>query len=126
MTVSKAVLVDSSGWIAATGTGPKAPSFQKYIADSEPLILPTIVIYEVLKKLLLTAGKSVADRFVSHALRQIVVPLDELIAQEAAELSVRHRLPMADAIIYATARSHEAEVVTSDVHFEGLPGVTMI
>jgi predicted nucleic acid-binding protein len=126
MTASKAVLVDSSGWIAATGTGPKAPNFQKYIAGSEPLIMPTIVIYEVLKKLLLSAGKSVADRFVSHALRQTVVPLDDLLAQQAAELSLRHSLPMADAIIYATAQARDAEVITSDVHFQDLPGVTLI
>ena len=125
-TDSKAVLVDSSGWIAAIGTGPKAPDFQRHIAGSEPLVMPTIVLYEVLKKLLLTAEKSVADRFVSHALRQTVVPLDDLLAQQAAEISIRHQLPMADAVIYATARAHSAEVVTSDTHFQGLPGVTLI
>jgi predicted nucleic acid-binding protein len=126
MTASKAVLVDSSGWIAAAGTGPKAIGFQQQIAAHEPLVMPTIVLYEVLKKLLLTAGKSVADRFVSHALRQDVIPLTERIAQDAAEFSLRHSLPMADAIIYATARLQEAEVITTDAHFEGLPGVTVM
>jgi len=118
--------LDSSGWVEATGTGPKAASFQQYLSDAAPLIVPTIVIYEVYKKLLQTAGKNVAERFLSHSLRQTVVPLDEYLALAAAENSVRHGLAMADAIIYSTAVSRGAELVTCDSHFTGLPSVTMV
>jgi len=42
-----------------------------------------------------------------------------------ASLSIDYKLPMADAIIYATARAHQAELITSDAHFSGLTGVTL-
>ena len=50
----------------------------------------------------------------------------ETITLAAASLSIDYKLPMADAIIYATARAHQAELITSDAHFSGLPGVTLI
>jgi predicted nucleic acid-binding protein len=33
---------------------------------------------------------------------------------------------MTDAIIYATARTHGAELLTCDAHFEGLDGATYL
>jgi predicted nucleic acid-binding protein len=42
----------------------------------------------------------------------------------AADLALSHKLAFADAVIYASARKHKAELVTSDDHFEGLPDVT--
>jgi predicted nucleic acid-binding protein len=89
-------------------------------------LVPTIVLYEVLKILLLRAGRSEADAFLSEALRRKVVDLTDTIALAAASLSIDYKLPMADAIIYATARAHQAELVTSDAHFTGLPGVTIL
>jgi predicted nucleic acid-binding protein len=126
MTGSNAILLDSSGWVEAVGTGPKAQLFQEYLTSSATIIVPSIVIYEVTKKLTLAAGKAVADRFISQALRQHVVPLDENLALAAAELSIRFKLAMADAIIYATARYFDAELVTSDRAFADLPGVTLL
>ena len=126
MTATKLVLVDSSGWIEAIGDGPKSELLRKWIEENEPLIMPTIVLYEVGKKLMRSdAGASLA-RFQSHALRQIVIPLDEHLAGAAARVSLRHELPMADAIIYATALTHSAELVTTDSHFAGLPSVTIV
>ena len=55
-----------------------------------------------------------------------VVPLNEELALIAADISIEVKLPMADAIILATARAFEAEVITSDSDFEGVPGVTYI
>jgi predicted nucleic acid-binding protein len=37
-----------------------------------------------------------------------------------AEISLKHTLPMADAIVYATAMKEGYSVVTSDPHFKGL------
>jgi predicted nucleic acid-binding protein len=53
-----------------------------------------------------------------------VVPLNDELSLIAADLSLEHKLPMADSIILATAR--EAEIITSDADFEGVPGVTFI
>jgi predicted nucleic acid-binding protein len=126
MTATKRVLVDSSGWVEAIGNGPKASLLDAWITGNEPLVMPTIVIYEVTKKLLSSPQPAVSDRFYSHALRQLVVPLDEHIASAAARASLQHRLPMADAIIYTTAQAFSAMLVTTDAHFTGLAGVTVL
>ena len=120
------ILVDSSGWLEALTGDTKAEQFQPYLEKEDQLLIPTIVIYEVLKKLRGGMGPSISDRFLSHALRGRVIPLDEHVAIAAAEFSLRHRLAMADAIIYATACSFEAQLVTADEHFGELPGVTII
>jgi predicted nucleic acid-binding protein len=125
-TASKDIVVDSSGWLEYVTADVNASRFAPYIEREAPLIVPTIVVYEVYKKLLLDRGKTVADRFSSHALRNILVPLDEILALAAARVSVDVHLPMADAIIYATAQSRNADVITNDDHFRGLPGVIFI
>jgi predicted nucleic acid-binding protein len=120
------VVVDSSGWIEYWGNGPKAPLYDPYFAREDCVFLPTISIYEVYKKLSVTKGPALADRFLSFAFRTNLVPLDETLAIGAAELSIEHRLSMADAIIYTTALACSAELVTSDQAFSGLPGVTLL
>ncbi|HEV1993317.1 MAG TPA: type II toxin-antitoxin system VapC family toxin [Candidatus Acidoferrum sp.] len=121
-------VVDSSGWVEFLGNGPKADAFARYLENPETLLLPTIVVYEVYKKMLREQDVALAERFLSTAFsfqeREIV--LDVSLAALAAKRSVTTNLPMADAIIYATAQAHQAELVTSDAHFTGLPGVTLI
>jgi predicted nuclease of predicted toxin-antitoxin system len=46
-----------------------------------------------------------------------------MIAIDAAELGVRHGLPMADSIIYATAQASGSILWTQGSDFEGLVGV---
>jgi toxin FitB len=123
---SEAVLLDSSGWLEYITADVNAARFADYIEGSVPLIVPTIVLYEVHKKLLIADGETGANRFVSHALRQIVVQLDEDLALSASQISVDLRLHLADAIIYATGQAWNAPIVTSDDHFRGLPGVILI
>jgi predicted nucleic acid-binding protein len=53
-----------------------------------------------------------------------VVPLSETLALAAADVSLQFRLPMADSIVYTTARARDAELVTSDADLRALPGVT--
>jgi predicted nucleic acid-binding protein len=125
-TASSLILVDSSGWVEYFGESPKAPQFAPYLELEARRLVPTIVLYEVRKKLLLTAGKSIADRFVSAALRSIVITLDEQLALSAAAISIENKLAMADAIIYATALAHHADLITSDQAFTGLSGVTLL
>jgi predicted nucleic acid-binding protein len=104
----------------------KADLFSPYFEERVPLLVPTIILYEVRKILMLRQRKTEADRFLLEALCRTVVPLDEQIALRAADLSLHHRLAMADAVIYATAQIQRAELVTSDAHFSGLPGVTLL
>lgn len=124
-TGSEPVLVDSSGWLEYLTAGAKGRAFAPYIHANHHLIVPTIVLYEVYKKLLLSEGKTSADRFASDALRRRITPLDEDVAIAAAEIGVYRRLAMADAIIYATAQMYHAQLITADLAFQRLPGVTI-
>ena len=126
MTASELVLVDSSGWLEYITGDEKADAFGEVLQRDIQVLVPTIVLYEVVKTLLLRAGRSEADVFLSEALRRKIVDLTETIALAAASISVDHKLPMADAIIYATAKAHRAELITSYAHFTGLPGVIVL
>ena len=125
---SDRVVVDSTGWVEFLGNGPKADAFAKYLEHPQSVLLPTIVVYEVYKKILREQGQNLAERFLSHALsfHEREVPLDVPLAALAAKTSLETNLPMADAIIYATARSRQAELITTDSQFSGLPGVTLL
>ena len=125
-TVSDPVLVDSSGWLEYITSDSKADLFAPYLEGERLVLVPTIVLYEVRKILLQRQPKTVADLFVSEALRGTVVSVDQEIALSAAVISIQHELPMADALIYATAERKGAELVTSDAHFKGLPRVTFL
>ena len=126
MTVSDTVVVDSSGWLEYLTQGSKADAVARYLEGELNVLIPSIVLYEVRKILLLRQGKTLADIFWSEALKRVLVPFDEELALLAAELSILHKLAMADAIIYATAIHLKAPLITSDAHFANLPGVTLV
>ena len=125
-TASEPVVVDSSGWLEYITADTKAALFAPYFESGRPLLVPVIVLYEVRKILLLRSSKTLADLFVSEALRRIIVPIDEQATLSAAALSVQYQLAMADALLYATARTQDAQFITSEAHFRNLPHVKMI
>jgi len=116
------ILVDSSGWIEHLIDGPLADAYAEHLASAE-LLVPTIVLYEVCKFVQREVSAEQAVVVAARLKEQQVVPLDETLALEAADLSLQHGLAMADAIVYATARAMGATLVTSDVDFAALPGV---
>ena len=122
-TVSELLLIDSSAWLEYLTQDPDAAKFAPFIESSSPMLVPTIVLYEVVKILRRERGQAESDRFISAALRHMVVPLDEELALAAAQVSNTTKLAMADSIIYATAQVHQAQLVTGDAAFRGLPGV---
>lgn len=121
------ILIDSSGWLEYLTDDAKAELFVPYFstAPSRILISP-IVVYEVRKLLLSRRDAIAADHFSSEADRYESVTIDNLLAQDAAAFSISYRLPMADALIYASASSRGAQLITSDAHFKDLPGVTLL
>jgi predicted nucleic acid-binding protein len=123
MTVSEPLLIDSSAWLEYLTQDTDAAKFAPFIESDAPTLVPTIVLYEVVKILLRERGKTESDRFISVALRRVIVPFDEGLALAAAQVSNTTKLAMADSIIYATAQAHQAQVVTGDAAFHGLPGV---
>ena len=120
------IVVDSSGWLEFLTDGPVADEYAKYLRDTAAVITPTIVIYEVYKRAKRVLGEEEAIDAVAAMQKTRVVPLTDELALIAADLSLLHKLPMADAIVLATAQAHDADVVTSDADFKDLPRVIYV
>jgi len=120
------ILVDSSGWIEYLADRPKADLFAPYIEGSEPLVSSAIQVYEIYKVVRRDVSEERAIEAVSALRMTTIEPLAEGLALEAADVALEYGLAMADAIIFATASRHEAELVTGDADFDGLPRVTLI
>ena len=88
--------------------------------------MSAIEVYEVYKVIRRDFSEERAVEAVSVLRRATIAPVDEPLALEAAELSLAHRLAMADSLVYATARRHGATLVTGDADFEGLPDTIVI
>lgn len=119
-------LIDSSGWIEYFMNGTNADFFASPIRDSENLIVPTICLYEVFKRVLLKLGEDKALKTIGQMSLGAVVVLDRNAALQAAQISLEFKLAMADSIILATARGYNATLWTQDEHFKGLEGVRYI
>ena len=119
-------IVDSSGWVEFFTDGPLAGKYAGHLKDPARVLTPTIVLYEVYKKIKRERTEEEALSAVSLMNRTKVVDLTESIALHAADLSIAHSLPMADAIVYATALEAGGKVVTSDAHFKRLDRVTFV
>src|SRR5260370_11994808 len=113
MSTSELVLVESSGWLEYIVGDEKADAFGAVFQGSAQVLVPTIVLYEVFKILLLRASKTDANIFLSEALRRRVVNLTDTIALAAASHSIDYKLPMSDPIIYPTPPSHPPPLTTS-------------
>lgn len=116
-------VVDSSGWLEYFADGPNAEKFAPAIQNTRELIVPTLSIYEVFKRVLQQRGATAGLRAVALMRQGREVVLDTTLALTAAKLSVDLKLPMADSIILATARSYRATLWTQDADFEAIDGV---
>ena len=116
------ILVDSSGWIEFFTDGPLADDFAPYLVDLAEVVTPTIVIFEVFRAIRRQRSEEEAIEAVAQMQKTSVVDLDQFLALSAADASVEHGLAMADAIVYATARVQDIQLVTADSDFEGLSG----
>lgn len=119
-------VVDSSGWLEYFADGPNAAFFAPAIEDFTRLLVPSVSLFEVFKKMRLERGEEAALEAVAQMQRGKVVALDPALAIAAAEASLIHKLPMADAIMLTTARAHEATLWTQDDDFEGFKDVKYV
>ncbi|RST55338.1 type II toxin-antitoxin system VapC family toxin [Variovorax sp. MHTC-1] len=113
-------VVDTSAWIEWLAGSALGKKLGKEFPDKARCIVPTIVQLELSKWLMREVGEEQADQVIAYTQKCVVVPLDTSIALLAAELHREHKLATADAIVYATARHQGADLLTCDVHFEGL------
>ncbi len=113
-------VVDPSVWLAYFADEPNAQHFAAAIEAPDSLIVPTITLLEVFKKVAQQRGEGVALQYVAVIQQGRVVALDAGLALLATTLGARHKSPLADRIICATAQQGDALVWTQDADFEGL------
>jgi len=116
-------VVDSSAWLSYFAGDRHSEAFAKPIEATDVLLVPSITITEVFKSVLRQRDVDAALEAVAHMQQGRVVPLDGALAVDAAFYGVQYKLPLADSIIYATARKHSALIWTQDADFKSLEGV---
>ena len=116
-------VVDSSAWLEYFANGPNAGAFASAIQATEELVVPSITLLEVFKRVYQQRGEGPALQAVALMQQGAVVDLDAPLALTAAKISADGKLALADSVVLATARRFDATLWTQDADFEGLPGV---
>lgn len=119
-------VVDSSGWLEYFADAPNAEFFAGAIEDLASLIVPTLSLYEIYRRVLQQRGESDALRAAAVMQQGRVIDLDAPLSLAAARLGLELRLPLADSVILATARRFEALLWTQDADFAGIEGVRYV
>lgn len=119
-------VIDSSAWIELLVGSAVGQQVQAALPARERCLVPTLVQLELAKWLARERSEDEADRVIAYTAKCTVVPLDTRIALRAAEVCRQHRLATADAVVYATAMEMNAELLSCDADFEGLPGVVYL
>jgi predicted nucleic acid-binding protein len=116
-------IVDSSGWLEYFANGPNAQRFLPALKETRSLVVPVVSIYEVFKVVLRESGENAAIQAAMAMQKATVVEMTSRLAMAAAKISLELSLSMADSMILATARIHNATLWTQDAHFKDLAGV---
>lgn len=116
-------LVDSSGWIEYFTAGTGADFFAPPIEDPAHLLVASLSVLEVFRWILRERDEGAALQAAALMQQGRTIDLDPVLAIRAAQLGLRHRLPLADSVLYATAQSHQAVLWTQDADIEALPGI---
>jgi toxin FitB len=119
-------VVDSSVWLEYFAGGSNASIFSSSVENTGELIVPAICLYEVFKRISQQRSDNEALQAVAVMQQGMVVDVDSTIALNAARISIEKQLPMADSLILATARMHNAVLWTQDAHFEGILDVKYV
>lgn len=120
------ILVDTSAWIEWLIASPTGDKLADHLPEQADWLVPTMVQLELAKWLTREIDEDKADKVIAFTQICQVVTLDTETALAAAESCRAHKLATADAIIFATAQAHGAQLLTCDAHFEGLPGVALV
>ena len=119
-------VVNSSGWLEYFAGGPNANFFAKPIEATAELVVPTLSLYEVFKKIAQQRGEGDALQAVAVMQQGKVVELSSTLALSAAKVSMQLSIPMADSVMLATARAADAVLWTQDTDFATVPGVRYV
>jgi len=116
-------LVDSSGWLEYFADGKNADFFAPAVEDTNNLMVSTINIYEVFKNILLERDENAALQAIAVMQQAMIKDVDPAIALLASRLSIKNKLPMADSLIWATAKLNDATLWTQDSDFKKIPEI---
>lgn len=119
-------VVDSSGWLEYFAGGPNADFFAGAVEATDDLVVPSVSIYEVFRRVHQQRGEGDALQAVALMQQGTVVDLSVHLSLEAARVSIEVGIPMADSIILATARSAGATLWTQDADFAAVEGVRYV
>ena len=119
-------VVDSSGWLEYLADGPNADFFANSILATADLLVPTLSLYEVFKRVLQQRGEDDALQAVALMQQGTIVELGVSLALSAARISLNDKIPMADSIMLATAHAYGATLWSQDSDFENITGVRYI
>ncbi len=116
-------LVDTCVWAEILRGTPTGSVLKPLLPPLGQLVVSTMVVYELAKWLARNVEPERADQAMVTLLNAHVVEPTANIALQAAQLSAEYKLHALDALIYATALEHDAQLVTCDAHFKDLPQV---
>lgn len=116
-------IVDSSCWLEYFSDSKVGNSVSSAIEDLDSLLVPSITIYEVFKKIVAEKDEDSALLATAHMKQGTVIDLDSDLSIFSAKVGKEHALPMADSIIYATAIKHNCILWTQDKHFKDLENI---
>ncbi|MBU3709408.1 MAG: type II toxin-antitoxin system VapC family toxin [Burkholderiaceae bacterium] len=119
-------VVDSCGWLEYFSDGPNAGFFAPAIENTAKLLVPTLTLFEVFKRILQQRTEADALRAIALIRQGQLIDLSDAVTLGAARLSFDLKLPLADSIILFSARMHDAKLWTQDAHFEGISGVSFV
>jgi len=113
-------VVDSSCWLEYFAGSDVGEKVSPIIEDLDNLIVPSIMIYEVFKKLIIELDEDKGLFAIAHMKQGKVIDLDSNLAIYSAQIGRENKLAMADSIIYAVAQKYSAILWTQDKHFQNL------
>ena len=116
--------VDSSGWIEFFLGSTAGRTFKPIIEQTDQLIVPSLSFFEVHRFLSRTANAAQRETCLDIMRRGKVVELTAQRAIAASDTAQKHRLAMADALMYSIAREFNATFWTQDVDYKDLPSVS--
>jgi predicted nucleic acid-binding protein len=119
-------VVDSCGWLEYFANGANADFFAPAIERPNTLLVPSLTLFEVFKRILQQRTEADALRAIALMRQGQVADLNDTVALGAARLALELKLTLADSIILFTARHHGAQLWTQDAHFESVSGVNFV
>ena len=117
-------VVDSSGWIEYFLDTASANNFAAAIEQTDQLIVPALSFFEVHRFLSRTVDADQRGTCLDIMRRSTVIDLNVERAIAASDIAQKHRLAMADAVMYSIAQEFNATFWTQDVDYKDLPGVS--